>query len=271
MKWVTSKGWIACDLIVFIADLRGTGPTVELAWQVARTVSARLQYLGVQAAARKRRPPTTTPGAWAGSVFRTTSKSVICTVTQDKWDKAKGMVEKVWLFIEQAKKEQSWIHLNYKELEVVRGFLVNLAMTFEVLTHHLKGFHLILAVHFHKRDTESWRCKDKEWVAHLNHLVQEGVLTPQDLEVIMEKSATEKVEAPETVELIPQFEDDLYALKSFFDLPSPPEIECRRQNVCLLLYGFADASGGGLGCTMLVPGMGIRYWAGVWGKDDELT
>jgi hypothetical protein len=66
----------------------------------------------------------------------------------------------------------------------------------------------------------------------------------------MDKSATERVEAPETVELIPQV---------IFDLPSPPEIEFRRQNVCLLLYGFADVSGGGLGSTMLVPGTGIRY------------
>jgi hypothetical protein len=82
MNWVTSKGWIACDLIVFIDDLHGTGPTVELAWRVAQTVSSRLQYLGVQDAARKHTPPTTTPGAWAGSVFRSTSKSVICTVTQ---------------------------------------------------------------------------------------------------------------------------------------------------------------------------------------------
>jgi hypothetical protein len=37
------------------------------------------------------------------------------------------------------------------------------------------------------------------------------------------------------------------------------------------MYGFADASGGGLGSTVMIPGTGIRYRAGVWGKDDENT
>jgi hypothetical protein len=39
------------------------------------------------------------------------------------------------------------VDLDYKELEITRGFLVHLAMNFEMLTHHLKGFHLALALH----------------------------------------------------------------------------------------------------------------------------
>jgi hypothetical protein len=63
--------------------------------------------------------------------------------------------------------------------------------------------------------------------------------------------------------------DDIYALNEFFNKPNPPEVQARRKNVHLLLYGFADASGGGLGSTVTVPGSGIRCRIGVWGKDDE--
>jgi hypothetical protein len=60
-------------------------------------------------------------------------------------------------------------------------------------------------------------------------------------------------------------------LQIFFEMDTPPEIESRWQNICLLVYGFADASGGGLGSTVMIPGTGVRYRAGVWGKDDETT
>jgi hypothetical protein len=114
LKWVSSGKWIACDLVVFIDDLRGSGPTVELAWAVSRIVAARLQYLGIQDAARKRRPPTTSPGAWAGAVFRTSDKSVTCTVTQEKWQKAKDLVEKLHLEIKHAKEQNVEVKLNCK-------------------------------------------------------------------------------------------------------------------------------------------------------------
>jgi hypothetical protein len=111
-------------VVVFIDDLRGSGPTVELTWFVSRVIAARLQYLGMQDAARKRRPPTTQPGAWAGGVFKTTDKNVTCMVTQEKWDKARGMIAAL-----QAKMEPSQdggqMQLNYKELEVTRGYLVH--------------------------------------------------------------------------------------------------------------------------------------------------
>jgi hypothetical protein len=63
MKWDSRNGWMACDLIVFVDDLRGSGPTVELTWALTHVVASRIQYLGIQEASRKRRPPTRSPGA----------------------------------------------------------------------------------------------------------------------------------------------------------------------------------------------------------------
>ena len=70
MKWDAIDERIAADLLAFVDDLRVSGLSVEEAWQVARQVASRLQYLGIKDAPRKRRPPPQSPGAWAGGSFR---------------------------------------------------------------------------------------------------------------------------------------------------------------------------------------------------------
>jgi hypothetical protein len=66
-----------------------------------------------------------------------------------------------------------------------------------------------------------------------------------------------------SIPLIPHLRDDIYALRKLFDLSKPPEVHARWHQVHLLLYGFADVSGGGLGSTITIPGMGIRCRVGV--------
>ena len=151
MKWNSELQIIAGDIIAFVDDLRATGCTMEHAWQVARTTASRLQYLGCQDAARRRRPPTLTPGAWAGAVFRTSDTSVVKLVSQEKWDKARNLIKSLTDQYESCKEN---FKFNYKELERVRGFLVHLSMTYDIFTHHLKGFHLTLASHWKGRDAE---------------------------------------------------------------------------------------------------------------------
>jgi hypothetical protein len=55
MKWDQLAGKIAGDVIAFVDNLRVSGFSDEHAWSIARQVSSRLQYLGVQDAPRKRR------------------------------------------------------------------------------------------------------------------------------------------------------------------------------------------------------------------------
>ena len=58
---------------------------------------SRLQYLGIQDAVQKTRPPSRNiPSAWAGTVFLTDQDTVRMTVMQEKWDKAKVLLEEVW-------------------------------------------------------------------------------------------------------------------------------------------------------------------------------
>ncbi|KAL7571611.1 hypothetical protein ACA910_011152 [Epithemia clementina (nom. ined.)] len=68
MKWDATVDSIAGDMATYVDDLRASGHSVENVWRVARRFASRLQYLGIQDAPRKRRPPSRSPGAWAGSV-----------------------------------------------------------------------------------------------------------------------------------------------------------------------------------------------------------
>jgi hypothetical protein len=151
-------------LVVFVDNIRGSGPTVELAWAVSRVVVSRIQYFGSQEASQKRRPPTHTPGAWAGGVFRTSSTEVSVTVSQEKRDKGKTLVKSLWQQFEDEGVSSegcdiSHLFVDYKQLEITLGFLVHLSVTFEMLSHHLKGFHLALASHLPKRHDEDWKIK----------------------------------------------------------------------------------------------------------------
>ena len=56
MKWNDMVDRLAGDVITFVDDLRASGYDRENAWRVARQITSRLQYLGIQDAARKRRP-----------------------------------------------------------------------------------------------------------------------------------------------------------------------------------------------------------------------
>ena len=92
MKWDSLIANIAGDIVAFVDDLRASGHSIERTWAIARQIVSRLQYLGLQDAPRKRRPPVRAPGAWAGSIFLTTDTEVKQSVAQTKWDKAKSQI-----------------------------------------------------------------------------------------------------------------------------------------------------------------------------------
>jgi hypothetical protein len=119
MKWDKSIKNIAGDIVAFVDDLPASGHFVERTWAISRQIVSRLQYLGLQDASRKRRPPVRTPGAWVGSVFITTDTKVLQTVAQSKWDKAKAQIAELLGILESSPDGL----LNYKRLEQNSRFL----------------------------------------------------------------------------------------------------------------------------------------------------
>jgi hypothetical protein len=86
---------IAAILEVFVDDIRTLGATMERCRNATRRASQILQYLGQQDAARKYRPPHTTPGPWCGSFVAIRDRCVWLYVSQEKWEKAKLFVQEL--------------------------------------------------------------------------------------------------------------------------------------------------------------------------------
>jgi hypothetical protein len=280
IKWDAAINNIAGDVVAFVDDLRASGQSVEQAWAISHQVVARLQYLGLQDAPRKRRPPVQTAGAWAGAVFKTTDTEVIQSVSQDKWDKARAQIGEVtegFALIASKKNED----LDYKRLEQIRGFLCHISMTFPIVTPYLKGFHLTLAAHHPGRNDAGWKMSNQEWSAYLHEAVEDGRLAEDEAQALnqvgketipKESSASRPpvvVPAPPTrVQPVPRMEGDVKALAALFSQETPAQTLVRASRVYSILYGFADASGSGFGSTVMGTD-GIRYRIGTWGSDTE--
>jgi hypothetical protein len=161
MKWDLLIKNIAGDVVAFGNDLRVSGHTIKRTWAVGRQIVSCCQYLGLQAAPRKRKPPVQASGPWAGCVFRTSDTEFQQSVTQSKWDKAKDQFAELSLMMTVSADSL----LDYKRLEQIRGFLCHLSMTYLIVTPYLKGLHLTLAPHHPGRDKFGWKTTSKEWVA----------------------------------------------------------------------------------------------------------
>ena len=73
MKWNSEKNHISGGVVTFVDDVRMTGSSREHSHEVHRQFPSRMQYLGIQDAPRKFRPPSQDQaGAWTGTIFKIT-------------------------------------------------------------------------------------------------------------------------------------------------------------------------------------------------------
>ena len=87
--WVAkmrADGSLATEFFVYVDDVRVTGGSEEEVWEAIRRLCSIFGYLGIQDAARKRRNPSTRPGAWAGSMVYLEEGCVGVYVDQKKWE-----------------------------------------------------------------------------------------------------------------------------------------------------------------------------------------
>jgi hypothetical protein len=97
LPWVSkirlSDASLACDLIIYVDDVRTMGNTFDECKAASRRAASVLNSLEIQDAPRNRRDPSQTPGAWAGSICLSDTHTVDLVVSQEHWDKAKGMIK----------------------------------------------------------------------------------------------------------------------------------------------------------------------------------
>jgi hypothetical protein len=238
------NGKKACGGPTYVDDVRMIGHDINSCWAVAHGMACTLSYLGIQVASRKTRPPSQTPGAWAGIVAMVTADGVSVSCTPDKWNKAKGYLQEL-----RQELESNGV-LNRKSLEQKRGFFNHLQRTYPAITPFLKGFHLTIDGWRPNRDEEMWKVQST-------------------LESSGELLAYPPVTPPILVQPAPRFQSDLQVLMHMFSSSSPAIRLVRSSKIVVAIYGFGDASGSGFGASLELPNnaMFIRY--GVWGKDED--
>ena len=265
MKWRTELGEVAGDVITFVDDVRITGYSKENCHEVHRQFASRIQYLGMQDAPRKFRPPSQLQaGAWTGTIFKITGTSISKSVSQEKWEKGKAMVEKLQESIKLAEGGRPLI--DRKQLEKETGFLNHLAMTFDVVSPFLKGFYLTLNSWRSQRDEGDWKVSDKRWKRLLFDQFEKGEISEKELD--SELFGRDEVMAPLFVKGSVSLVSDVGALSAIFAPAEVPAVGVRSRQVITVVYGFGDASGTGLGATFTC-GSGLNYRIGVWGSRED--
>ena len=270
MKWKDAErkggpGHVAGDVVTFVDDVRVTGHSKANCWQVYHQFASRIQYLGMQNAPRKFRPPSQiNAGAWTGTIFKIGTQFITKSVSQEKWDKGRNMIEK--RLNELKASEDARPFLDRRELERETGFLNHLSMTFETMVPYLKGFYLTLNSWREGRDENDWKLSPKRWRMILSARASNEGLTDDELSLAMKEQ--EEAGAPALVRASPSLIHDISALWFMMGSITSPEVSIRSKTVVTVVYGFGDASGSGLGSTFTC-GNGFNFRIGIWGSKED--
>jgi hypothetical protein len=273
LPWVfkaRKDGSMAADVHVYVDDIRCSGQTELECWRASQRVSSVLASLGLQDAARKRRPPSQKAGAWAGSIVHTSDGEVAVLAPQDKWEKLRGQIE--WLEAEHVKFELGMSKgLPYEELEKMRGFMVHMVRSYPSLNPYLKGIHLTLCSWLPGRDEDGWKISSKggkgkkrsrygedkietecEAMDKFMDLLEDNMCWYEPK--VMSKEMKEILKAtrahPKLVKPVPRLKFDIEALKYLTRYELSPRRRVRMKHQMRAMYGFGDASGTGFGSTL---------------------
>jgi hypothetical protein len=85
-------------------------------------------------------------------VIRVTDDGVCVLASEDKWNKAKEILEEIRLMLETNPKELPW-----KRLEQIRGFLIYVTRNYPCMVPYLIGFHMTIDLWRPNRKEDGWR------------------------------------------------------------------------------------------------------------------
>ena len=275
LPWVfrvdSASGLLAAFFVTYIDDVRSGGPSEDICVDATHQVACRINYLGQQDAARKRRRVSQEPGPWAGAmVIAKPAEGLFVTCDQLKWDKTKSIISR-WIQSRPEDGGVEWL-LDRIQLEKDRGFLVHITRTFTSAIPYLRRIHHTLESWRQGRTEEGWKFSPNEWRSFLSG--KEMAYDAEDKEdyrnwkVYMKQIVEEDqlAGAPDQVRAARGLEQDLAALDTLFASPIPTLRFIRGTKVYKLIYGFGDASGAGFGGSWEIQG-NLKYRYGLWGSD----
>ena len=157
-KWNSVADCMPAFFGTYVDDVRSGASTESMCRIATRRIASVVNYLGQQDAARKRRPPSQTPGPWAGAKCSSLAGDGLYVMsTQGKWNKAQNIISK-WKL---ALGDKSSLLANYKEMESDAGFLCHISRTYPRLFPYLKGFYNSLNSWRFDRDSDGWKVTSK--------------------------------------------------------------------------------------------------------------
>ena len=284
---IRRDGTVAADLFIYVDDIRSSAPTTEEAWRASQRTSAKLGFLGIQDAARKRRAPGKETGAWTGSVVWTTGGEISAMTTQEKWEKTQMCIR--WV----AENMSNPVGLNLKTLKSYRGFLVYVARTYPSMVPYLKGVHATIDSWRPGRDCDGWKIRelgkrkrsstsphqlpnkrsddgDGSNRDHRSLLEEDGEMEPLLWEPKFDvDNLDEEAAEPTYCWPVPRLTRDIQSLLALTDSVAPPRRRVRMTGHVRVLYGFGDASKQGFGASIEMPDKSIHWRFGQWRLDDE--
>jgi hypothetical protein len=132
---------------------------------------------------------------------------------QEKWDKAKRLLEEVWQML-----DHDPYKMSRKRLEQIRGFLQYVVQTYSGLSSYLIEFNMTIDGFRQGQDTDGWRKLEAVW--------KEERKEDED----WSRAEVNMKEIPELVEAVPRFWDDVRALRQLKKADKPLSREQEAQN-----------------------------------------
>jgi hypothetical protein len=176
------------------------------------------------------------PGSLGGSVIRVSDEGVFVLSDEEKWRKAKVLLQEVLVLL-----KEDPTHLPRKRLEQIRGFLVYVTRTYPCIVPYLIGLHLTI---------NGWRknCDDDGWRLALSELRLRSEAAALD----EDEEGAEEESIPTEVLAMPRLKSEMQAILSLMsaDKPVLRRTCCRKTSKAY--YGFGDASGLGFGATIQI-------------------
>ena len=262
-KWNPVTRSIAADACTYVDDTRTVGPSRAAVRAVTHRIESMMGYLGLQDATRKRRPEARRPGEWTGSItVASPGVGLFVTVSQKKWDKAKGHLQWVLQHFSSPHDRPS---ISLKELEQRVGFLVHLAMAYPLMLPFLKGFYLSMNSWRPFRRDSGWKMSKRCLSAALQAARRNGSSSS-----IFGHSS--RSGAPLTVRSASLLFEHASTLHTLFSASTPSCRLIRGSSSFEVCYFFGDASGDGFGASWWSSTSGpVAYRFGIWGCEGRNT
>ena len=281
VRLLDSSGEPTALLVSFFDDGRPFARDEPRMCRALRQVTARMQWYGTQDAARKRRPISQRPGAWAGCVAYTDQGLVRKFIPQKKWDRL--VRDLGWLrgYMGNFDPGQSLEDLNAdlpslgvptiprKRFKSFVGFLIHVAGVYDDILPYLHGFFLAENWHLDGRDQEGYKVADgansdpehSSDPMTLFEKVEDGALEPEELLEDQVDPSTgshpepfgraAEVDDLEPVPVTQRLVRDVLALSRIFRGDTPFQvIERPVAGIHCVFYGGGDASGEGFGAKL---------------------